>query len=118
MSISLLLARILPWVVIAILAVNLSQRRHMATGERKRHATLYWAVLVLATLGFALVLQRFLLPDWLLIPFLGVLAALAALGRRRLFVFRLRCARCGRPLSPGRFLYHDDDLCDRCAGGG
>ena len=116
------LARILPFLLIAVLVVNLLQRgltkpdqadrparaaAHPRSGAAprpraaQRAATLILAGLVLAAWAAVLLLQRFRAPDWTA-PALAAAAGGAAFGLRgRLKAFPLRCRQCGRPLPLG-----------------
>ena len=116
------LARILPFLLIAVLVVNLLQRgltkpdqpdqparaaAHPRSGAAprpraaQRAATLILAGLVLAAWAAVLLLQRFRAPDWTA-PALAAAAGGAAFGlRARLKAFPLRCRQCGRRLPPG-----------------
>lgn len=107
------LARILPFLLIAVLVVNLLQRgltkpdqpdraaAHPRPGFAPRAATLILAGLVLATWAAVLLLQRFRAPDWTA-PALAAAAGGAAFGlRARLKAFPLRCRQCGRRLPLG-----------------
>ena len=107
------LARILPFLLIAVLVVNLLQRGltkpdqpdragvHPRPGFAPRAATLILAGLVLATWVAVLLLQRVQAPDWTA-PALAAAAGGAAFGlRARLKAFPLRCRQCGRRLPLG-----------------
>lgn len=113
------LARILPFLLIAVLVVNLLQRgltmperpdppNHPARGTgcprpgaAPRAATLILAGVVLGTWVAVLLLQRVRAPDWTA-PALVAAAGGAAFGLRgRLKAFPLRCRQCGRRLPLG-----------------
>jgi hypothetical protein len=81
-----------------VLALNLFQRRYQKASERKRLATLYLAMLVLAWMILVIVVVAFHWPEWLLIPFTLAVASVGVIFRRHTFPFRLRCARCGGSL--------------------
>lgn len=113
--VSMALTGILPWVVVAVLALNMSQRRFMDVGVAKRFATLQLGGLVTALWAAALVLERFALPDLFLVPVLVLLAIIAVARRQSIFPHRLRCTSCGALLPVQRILYHDDARCASCA---
>jgi len=100
-----------------VLALNLFQRRYQQTAQRKRLATLYLAMLVLAWMVLVIVVVAFRWPEWLLAPGTLALVALGAAFHRHTFPFRFRCVRCGAFLEAGRVLFHDSNDCARCAGG-
>jgi hypothetical protein len=110
-----ILIAVLPWMVVAMLTLNMSQRWFMHVGVGKRFATLQLAGLVAALWGAALFFGRFGVSDLFLVPVLGLLAAVAVVRRRSIFPHRLRCASCGARLPIKRILYHDDARCASCA---
>ena len=112
------LARILPFLLIAVLVVNLLQRGLTRTspardatqpdsGSSRRLATLLLAGVVLGTWVAVQFLQRLPSPDWTGAPLLAVAAAVTFGLRRRFRVFPLRCQWCGRRLPPGVTLGFD-----------
>ena len=112
------LARILPFLLIAVLVANLLQRGltrasparaapHPGPGAARRVTTLILAGVVLGTWVAVLFLQRLRRPDWTAVPLLAVAAAVTFALRRRLRVFPLRCRWCGRRLPPGVTLGFD-----------
>ena len=112
------LARILPFLLIAVLVVNLLQRGLTKTrpdqdaalpgpGDARRVATLLLAGVVLGTWVAVLFLLRRRSPDWTAAPLLAVVAAVAFGLRGRLRVFPLRCEWCGKRLPPGVTLGFD-----------
>jgi 8-oxo-dGTP diphosphatase len=101
--------------LIAILVFNMTQRRTMNVGMRKRYASLWIAGLVAGLWGAAIMLKRFRAPDVLLLLAAAALVGVAVSQRRSIFVFRARCSTCGAPLALGRVLYHDDPRCPDCA---
>jgi 8-oxo-dGTP diphosphatase len=114
-ALNLFLARNLFFLLLAVLVLNMAQRRHHGESLRKRFATLYIAVLALALMCGIIVIVHFQLPDLLMLPVLGGLVLVGYLNRRHVFPFRLRCSRCREPLSFDRVLYFDDNTCRRCA---
>ncbi len=106
------LARNLPYVLIAVLAVNLVQRRHQEETLKKRTATLYFAILVFLLMVSSILIRRFELPDPVLIPVVLGIGLLAYLGREKLFLFRLHCRKCGRNLPLRRIIFFDSNLCE------
>ena len=113
------LARILPFLLIAVLVLNLLQRGltkperpdqpdHPARGAggprphaAPRAATLILAGVVLGAWVAVLLLQRLRAPDWTA-PALAAAAGAAAFGLRgRLKAFPRRCRQCGRRLPLG-----------------
>ena len=112
------LGRILPFLLIAVLVVNLLQRgltrpspartaTHPDSGAARRVGTLLLAGVVLGTWVAVLFLQRLRSPDWSAAPLLAVAAVVTFALRRRLRVFPLHCRWCGRRLPPGVTLGFD-----------
>jgi hypothetical protein len=108
------LSRFLFYPVVIILVFNLIQRRFVDRGTRKRYASLYFGVLVLAFWGVTFLFQRYGIPDGYLILPLSAAAALIAIRRKDFLPFRLRCASCGKRLSLRTVLFDDANLCDSC----
>ena len=113
------LARILPYLLIAVLAGNLLQRgltkpeqppgaaAQPRPDSARRVATLLLAGVVLATWAAVLLLQRVRAPDWTGVPLVTLAIAATWCLRSRLKVFPLRCQWCGRRLPPGVTLGFD-----------
>ncbi len=108
------LGKYLYYLLLAILFLNVLQRRHMKTGEKKRLATLYLSVATLVLMGIALGINHFRLPDLLLIPALAAIGILAWVYRERVLPFRLSCRKCGTRLDFKRLAFHDSNLCATC----
>ncbi len=102
------------WVLIAILVLNMMQRKHIATGKKKRNATLITASLILLlNILFALILSAGL-PQWT-----GLLALIIAIGvgymfRDRLLLFRMKCVRCSKRVDFNTLMFHDSNVCTSC----
>ena len=96
------------WLFLAILVLNLTQRRHQKRAEKKRFATLYLAVAALLFYAFVHSIVRFGGRDWMLLP--GALATVAILYvlREHTFPFRLRSPVDGRRLTMQEILYDDN----------
>ncbi|MGM0431778.1 MAG: NUDIX domain-containing protein [Spirochaetota bacterium] len=102
------------WLIIAILIVNLFQKRHMETASKKRMATVFIAALVLlVNIFFALILE-FELSSWFVVLALLATAGVGYVLRDRIAIFSLRCKSCGTNLDYQNILFHDDNLCDSC----
>ena len=103
--------------LMAILIFNLTQRRHLNHGEKKRFASLGFACLVLIFYVGILITLRFDLPDMLLIAPLAIAGFVGVIVRKRLQVFRVHCATCSVRLPITSVLYYDDNLCPGCRNG-
>ena len=112
--ITLFLQKNLFYLLLAVLALNLFQRRYQKLSEKKRYATLYLAMLVLAWMILVIVVVAFHWPEWLLVPMTLALAAVGVVFRRHTFPFRFRCARCGKQLEGKRIMFFDSNTCESC----
>jgi len=103
------------YLMLSIMILNLFQRKHMATGEKKRFATLWLAgTLLILQIEIGLLAAN-KQPDWMLIPAFALYAVILFLLRKKIFVFRRTCASCGAPLASREFIGRDDNLCATCA---
>ena len=110
-SISEFLAQNLFTVLIAVLVLNLVQRRYQSQAQKKRLATLLLAILILLLMGAAATIQHFQLHDSLLLPVFLLLAATAYLFRGHFFPFSLHCRKCGKNLPLKIVLFFDSNCC-------
>ena len=112
-------ARTFYYLFLAIVALNLIQRR--AGTEIKRKATFIWAtaVLVLSVIGILISNSRELagndLPEFYMTAAFILVATTVILVRRHSWPFLWSCPRCGRRLGWKAWLTRDTSLCDRCA---
>ncbi len=112
--ITLKLSQPLYYLMMAVLIANLTQRKHVKHGNRKRLATL-WVAGILLFLQVELVLiQHLELSDMFLIPaFIFALALFYPL-RAKIFIFKIKCVNCNEKMSYKRVIYWDNNLCDNC----
>jgi hypothetical protein len=110
----LFLQKNLFYLLLAVLGLNLFQRRYQKYSEKKRFATLYLGMLVLIWMILVIIMVYFRLPDLLLVPFTAAVAVTGFLFRRHIFPFRLRCVQCRQPLSSKRIFFFDSNACERC----
>jgi 8-oxo-dGTP diphosphatase len=109
------LVRFFYFPVVLVLVLNLIQRRHMARGVKKRFATLYQAILLLAYWGITYLFQIYRVRDiWLLAPTLAA-AGLVLFLRGKFLPFRLRCVSCGARLPLRTVLFDDANRCEACS---
>lgn len=102
------------YLLLAVLALNIFQRRYQKHSRQKRFATLYISILILALMiGTALIVYLDL-PDVLFLPLLAVLILIGYRFRKQVFPFRLNCRRCGERLSGKRILFYDSNTCEKC----
>lgn len=111
----LLVQRIAVVIVLLLLVFNMTQRGHLHHGERKRFASLFLAGFALGFYGMTFVFARARVPVIYLLLVLAVEAGIAIRFRNRIFIFRLRCDACGKPLRFRQILFVDLALCDQCA---
>jgi hypothetical protein len=102
------------YLLLAVLVLNIFQRRYQKHARQKRFATLYISILILALMiGTALIVYLDL-PDVLFLPLLAVLVLIGYRFRKQVFPFRLNCRRCGGRLSGKRILFYDSNTCEKC----
>lgn len=102
------------WVFLAVLVLNLMQRRHRQNAARKRNATLYFAIFVFVYYVYAFGVIQLKLSEWFLLIYPAAIAVLVWFYRRTFFPFSIRCLSCSKPLTFDRFFYADDNLCAEC----
>jgi 8-oxo-dGTP diphosphatase len=101
--------------LILVLLFNMSQRKHLEKGERKRYASLLFAVVIFTGFVGVITIRRFALPAATLAAVAGIMALLFVLLRARIFIFRLSCPSCGASFSLKQILYVDDPPCLACS---
>ncbi len=116
-SISASLTRYLLVPIVALWLFHLFQRRYHDQGVAKRKSTLYLTVALLCVWGLAYLLARFSLDDLYLVPIAFFAFVVLAWQRRAVFPYRLRCVRCGLPLSLSRIVFYDSNTCRTCEPG-
>lgn len=101
------------WALIAILLLNLAQRK-IPNSAKKRYATIYLAsILLLFEVGAVTILSRGWNHNWAW-PLLALCVGLLYLLRKRALPFKLKCVECGATLSFNRVIGGDENLCDSC----
>ncbi|UCF98706.1 MAG: hypothetical protein JSV89_04005 [Spirochaetaceae bacterium] len=103
------------YLLIAVLVLNMFQRRYQQHSQKKRFATLYIGILILALMVGTVLIVYFQLPDILFIPLVAVLVLVGYRYRRQVFPFRLNCRLCGQRLSGKRIVFFDANTCEKCA---
>lgn len=101
--------------LIFVLIYNLTMRRHLAHGEKKRIANLKFAVVILIFYIGIITLVRFNLPDSFLIPMASIAFLILLLLRKTFFPYRVKCRSCGKSFSLKHILYFDSEYCPDCA---
>ena len=102
------------YLMLAVLVVNMLQRRHQQHARNKRLATLYIASLILALMVGTALIITFELPDILFLPLLAALILIGYRFRSKVFPFQLNCRSCGERLTGNRILFHDSNTCEKC----
>jgi len=110
-----ILETITAFLLAGVLIFNMSQRRYLAGGEKKRFASLYLAGVLLAVyLGF-LALKQQALPASFIYPVLAAGLLLLLALRKKIFIFRTACRDCGLRYPLKEILYADAPVCPRCS---
>lgn len=102
------------WGVLAVLVLNIFQRRYQTKSHHKRLATIYISALILVLNIIYVMIIQYELPRWLAIPALLVPIGFAFLFRSKIMIFRRKCVSCGKPLDIQTILYMDHSLCGDC----
>lgn len=102
------------YLLLAVLLLNMFQRRYQKHAQQKRFATLYVAVLILALMIGTVLIVYLDLPDVLFLPLLAGLVLVGYRFRKQVFPFRLNCRLCGERLSGKRILFYDSNTCEKC----
>ncbi len=113
-SLSAVLSDNLYILILAILLLNLIQRRYQKYSQKKRMATLYFAILSLALMAVSLLIIHFNLSDLILAPLILGLGIIIYLARNRFLPFRLHCRKCSKRLPFKRIIFFDSNCCDDC----
>ncbi|AEC01274.1 8-oxo-dGTP diphosphatase [Parasphaerochaeta coccoides] len=101
------------WIIIAILAVNMTQRKYPGT-DKKRRATVYIALgALLLNISAVFVLQNEM-THWLVAVAAIILLVAGFFLRKWVWPFRLHCAGCGKRMDYAHVVGHDDNLCTSC----
>ena len=103
------------WVIIAVLTLNLLQRKYQNRSRHKRSATLITATLILLLDVLFILILQFQLPQWLGIPAIIIPLTIGYILRSRIVIFKFKCSECGKKLSLKEILYYDDNLCAVCS---
>lgn len=112
--IALKLSGPLYYLMMAVLIANLTQRKHVKHGNRKRLATLWVAGIFLFLQVELVLIQHFELSDMFLIPSFIFAVALGYLFRSKIMMFKLKCVSCNEKMSFSKVIYWDNNLCDSC----
>ncbi len=102
------------WFLVAILAINLYQRKAFPRSRNKRTATLIMAALAMVYQILIVIILSQGWPHWLAIFALLIPLALIIPLKTRLFLFRRTCVQCSAPLNWQTIVNYDDNLCPNC----
>ena len=100
--------------LVLILLFNMSQRKHLKDGEKKRFASLYFAIVILAGFAGTVTVRRLALHPVSLAFIAAIMVVLAVLLRRRIFIFRFSCPECGARYPVRDILFVDEPACRSC----
>ncbi|MGM0673961.1 MAG: hypothetical protein ACQETQ_04630 [Spirochaetota bacterium] len=98
------------WVFLGILLINLLQRRHHDTAEKKRFATLYLGIAMFFVYTSAQFIVMYEQPPYYFIAALAVIIGVLYRYREHTFPFRLRCRRTGKILNFDTILFRDSNI--------
>ncbi len=103
------IADIFYWLFIAIIIINLLQRRHRDKAEKKRYATLYLAIITLVIYAGTLTIEHYTLSWWFNIPLACIAGVLFYVLRKKIAVFRFRDEKTKKALPLSEILFQDID---------
>ncbi|NCB01592.1 MAG: 8-oxo-dGTP diphosphatase [Spirochaetia bacterium] len=102
------------WFLVAILVLNMMQRKHVPRSYKKRFATLIIASLAMLWQVFIVIIISRGWPHYLAIVGLFITLGVAYPFRKRILLFRTTCPSCNAKLSWTEILNYDDNLCNTC----
>jgi len=102
------------WFLVAILVVNMYQRKHVPRSNAKRISTLIIASLAMLWQVFIVIIITRGWPHYLAIVALALTIGIAYPFRKRILLFRTSCVECGVKLTPTQIINFDDNLCNDC----
>jgi hypothetical protein len=102
------------WGLIAVLALNLFQRKYKEAAKKKRQATLFLAIFVFALYSYAILIVQLKLHDAYLLIFLVIAAVVMYMLRKHVLPFRFKCVSCGTRLDPKDIVFNDSNTCEKC----
>ena len=102
------------WFLVAILVVNLYQRKFAPRSYRKRSATLIIASYAMLWQIFIVIILSRQWPHWFAIPALALTLLAAVPFRHRILLFKTHCDGCGVQLPLTAVINFDDNLCADC----
>ncbi len=104
------------YLFIAVIVLNLFQRKYRERGQDKRIASLFISIMVFIVYFGAITIRAKNLPEiWILLPLAVDISLFYAL-KKRILVFRKSCTRCGKNLSAAELFCLDSNLCRECSG--
>lgn len=112
--VSMFIAENFFWVLIAVLALNLFQRRKGKASRQKRQATLWWAILVFGLYVAGVFIVQFKVSDLFLLIYASIAAGLVYKFRYIFLPFKLKCVSCGKQMDFNQIFFDDSNLCTNC----
>jgi hypothetical protein len=113
-TISYLLSKAFPFVLLGVLGFNLIQMLFKAGWNRKRFASFYMTCLVGGLTVISILFVQYGVHDLFLIPAFAIAIIIPIVKRKEFFPFSLACAKCGSGISIGKILFEDPAYCDSC----
>ncbi len=102
------------YLMMAVLIANITQRKHVKHGEKKRMATLWTAGILLFFQIELVLIQHYKLSDYFIIPAIMALLVIVYFFQHKINVFKTKCVSCGVKLDYKRILYWDSNKCAAC----
>lgn len=102
------------WGLVAVLGLNLFQRKQGKKARKKRQATLFIAIAVFGLYAFAILVVQLKLHDLFLLVYVAAAAVVFYLLREHILPFRLKCVSCGQGLEAKEIFFDDSNICEKC----
>lgn len=98
------------WLFLAVLLVNILQRKHSSRAKKKRFAILYLAIAIFLIQFWAGFIMMQELSDFWLLPGIALIVAAVVYFKKYTLPFRFRCQVSGKRLDIETFLYRDSNI--------
>lgn len=102
------------YLMMAVLILNITQRKHIKHGGKKRLATLWVAGIILFFQIELVLILHYKLPDYFIIPAVILFLTAIYMLRSKILIFKTKCVSCGAKLDYKRIIYWDNNQCNTC----
>ncbi|MBI9101679.1 MAG: NUDIX domain-containing protein [Spirochaetales bacterium] len=110
----IIIERITAILLALILIFNMTARRQLTHGSKKRTASLLFAVCILIFYMAVIAVKRNNMPLSLLYPAFAIAFLLMLILNKKIFIFKRKCHECGSSFPMKAILYVDEPHCEKC----